>query len=59
MVGIYADEAITGTKVDKREQFQRMIQDCMDGKIDVCDTKDKNPQPELRCYEDTSNGLYF
>jgi len=30
MVGIYADEAITGTKVDKREQFQRMIQDCMD-----------------------------
>ena len=39
MVGIYADEAITGTKVDKREQFQRMIQDCMDGKIDVIMTK--------------------
>ena len=39
MVGIYADEAITGTKVDKREQFQRMIQDCMEGKIDVIMTK--------------------
>lgn len=39
MVGIYADEAITGTKVDKREQFQKMIQDCMDGKIDVIMTK--------------------
>lgn len=39
LVGIYADEAITGTKVDKREQFQRMIQDCMDGKIDVIMTK--------------------
>lgn len=39
MVGIYADEAITGTKVDKREQFQRMIQDCLDGKIDVIITK--------------------
>ena len=39
MVGIYADEAITGTKVDKREQFQRMIQDCMDGNIDVIMTK--------------------
>lgn len=39
MVGIYADEAITGTKVDKREQFQRMIQDCMDGRIDVIMTK--------------------
>ena len=39
MVGIYADEAITGTKVDKREQFQIMIQACMDGKIDVIMTK--------------------
>lgn len=39
MAGIYADEAMTGTKVDKREDFQRMIQDCMDGKIDVIMTK--------------------
>ena len=27
--------AITGTKVDKRDEFQRLIQDCMDGKIDM------------------------
>ena len=33
--GIYADKAITGTKVDKRDEFQRLIQDCMDGKIDM------------------------
>lgn len=33
--GIYADQAITGTKVDKRDEFQRLIQDCMDCKIDM------------------------
>ena len=33
--GIYADKAITGTKIDKRDEFQRLIQDCMDGKIDM------------------------
>ena len=33
--GVYADKAITGTKADKREEFQRLIQDCMDGKIDM------------------------
>lgn len=39
LVDIYADEAITGTQVTKRENFQRMINDCMDGKIDVIITK--------------------
>ena len=34
-VGVYADKAITGTKIDKRDEFQRIIQDCMDGKIDM------------------------
>lgn len=33
--GVYADKAITGTKTDKRDEFQRLIQDCMDGKIDL------------------------
>lgn len=33
--GVYADKAITGTKVDKRENFQRLIEDCLDGKIDM------------------------
>lgn len=39
MAGIYADEAITGTKVDKREQFQEMINRCMEGEIDMILTK--------------------
>ena len=33
--GVYADKAITGTKVDKREEFQKLIQDCLDHKIDM------------------------
>lgn len=36
--GVYADEAKTGTK-DSREQFQRMLADCRDGKIDHIVTK--------------------
>lgn len=39
MAGIYADEGITGTQVTKREQFQKMIQACMDGQIDMVITK--------------------
>lgn len=37
-VGVYADEAITGTK-DNRPEFQRMIRDCEDGEIDLIITK--------------------
>lgn len=33
--GIYADEAITGTKIDKRLEFKRMIEDAFSGKIDL------------------------
>ncbi len=39
MAGIFADEAITGTKVDKREGFQEMIKKCMNGEIDLVLTK--------------------
>ncbi|HBG7379488.1 TPA: recombinase family protein [Clostridioides difficile] len=39
MVDIYADEAITGTQVNKREDFQRMINDCMNNEIDMIITK--------------------
>lgn len=39
LVDIYADEAITGTQVKKRDDFQRLIKDCMDGKIDMVITK--------------------
>lgn len=34
MVDIYADEGITGTSVEKREDFKRLLADCRRGKID-------------------------
>lgn len=37
-VGIYADEAISGTK-DTREEFNRMVEDARAGKIDLIITK--------------------
>lgn len=39
MVGIYADEGITGTKTKKRDNFLKMIDDCMNGLIDIVLTK--------------------
>lgn len=36
--GVYADSAISGTK-DNRVEFQRLIQDCRDGRIDIILTK--------------------
>ena len=36
--GVYADEAVTGTK-EERENFQRLISDCKAGKIDMVITK--------------------
>ena len=37
--GIYADEGITGTNTKKRDQFNKMIDDCVAGKIDMVITK--------------------
>ena len=37
-VGVYADEALTGTK-DNRENFQRLLADCRSGKVDMVITK--------------------
>ena len=37
--GIYADDGISGTGTKKREEFLRMIEDCMSGKIDMVVTK--------------------
>lgn len=39
MAGIYADEGISGTNTKKREQFNKMIEDCKVGKIDMIITK--------------------
>src|SRR5665647_2413104 len=37
-VGVYADEAMTGTK-DNRPEFQRLLTDCRAGKIEMIITK--------------------
>ena len=38
-VGIYADEGISGTLANKRDEFKKMISVCLDGKIDYIITK--------------------
>lgn len=37
--GIYADDGISGTNTKKREDFNRMVEDCNSGKIDMIITK--------------------
>ena len=37
--GIYADEGISATSVERRKEFLRMIEDCKAGKIDLIITK--------------------
>ena len=39
LVDIYADDGISGTNTKKRENFNRLIRDCKDGKIDMVITK--------------------
>lgn len=39
LAGIYADEGISGTRADKRNEFQKMIKACLGGKIDYIITK--------------------
>jgi len=39
LVGVYADEGLSGTTAEKRVEFQRMIADCEAGKIDYIVTK--------------------
>lgn len=39
LVDIYADEGISGTSLQHRDAFNRMIEDCKEGKIDMIITK--------------------
>ena len=39
IAGIFADDDISGTNTKKREEFNRMIDECMEGKIDLVITK--------------------
>lgn len=37
--GVYADSGISGTEIKERNEFQRLIEDCEAGKIDIVLTK--------------------
>ena len=37
--GVYADSFISGTSINKRTEFRRMVDDCEAGKIDIILTK--------------------
>jgi len=39
LAGIYADDGISGTNTKKREEFNRLIDDCMHGRVDMVITK--------------------
>lgn len=34
-VGVYSDKFLSGTSTEKRPELQRLIKDCMEGKIDI------------------------
>ena len=67
LVDIYADEGITGTQVGKRQDFQRLITDCLNGDIDYIVTKAiarfaRNTLDTLkyvRMLKDKQIGVYF
>ncbi len=44
--GVYADEAISGTK-NIRSEFQRLLHDCRAGKIDMIITKSVSALPAI------------
>ena len=37
--GVYADSFISGTSIDKRDEFQRLLADCEAGKVEIILTK--------------------
>ena len=67
LAGIYADEGISGTQVGKRQDFQRLINDCVNGEIDYIVTKAiarfaRNTLDTLkyvRMLKDMQIGVYF
>ncbi|OLR55025.1 hypothetical protein BHK98_02460 [Hornefia porci] len=67
MAGIYADEGISGTNTRKRSEFNRMIEDCKAGFIDMIITKSisrfaRNTQDCLhysRMLKDMGIGILF
>lgn len=53
LVDIYADEGITGTCINKRDEFKRLIKDCSNGRIDRILTKSVSrfARNSLECLE--------
>lgn len=47
-VEVYTDEVISGTNTKRRDGFNRMIQDALDGKIDLIVTKSVSRFAETR-----------
>src|SRR5699024_1486912 len=39
LAGVYGDHGNSGTSIKRRSEFQRMLRDCEDGKIDIVMTK--------------------
>lgn len=61
LVDVYADEGITGTSIDKRDNFNRMYEDCKEGKIDLILTKSisRFARNTLDCVEYARKLKYF
>ena len=61
LAGIYADEGISGTRADKRPDFQRMIDDCLSGKIDyiICKSVSRFARNTVDCLEYVQTSMYF
>ena len=53
--GIYADEGISGTSVDKRKEFMRLMRDCQKGKVDCISKKVLRNNGELTRYLISNN----
>ena len=51
LVCVYADEGISGTSTAKRGQFQRMMQDAREGKLDLVLTKEAVSYTHLDVYK--------
>lgn len=66
-VKVYADEGISGLRTERREEFNRMMEDCIAGSIDLILTKSisrfaRNTVDSISCIrrlKDKGIGVYF
>ncbi len=52
LAGIFADDGISGTNTKKREEFNRMIEACMTGSIDMIITDRKKSEKVIAGFGD-------